>query len=46
MSAMLNRQWILPLGVMLGYALLMGTNPVRHALLDGLRSSAATTASG
>ncbi len=38
MSAIFQRQWLLPLGVMLGYALLMGTNPVRHALLDGIRS--------
>lgn len=38
MSALFHRQWLLPLGVMLGYALLMGTNPVRHSLLDGLRA--------
>ena len=38
MSALFQRQWLLPLGIMLGYALLMGTNPVRHALLDGIRS--------
>jgi hypothetical protein len=38
MSALLQREWLLPLGVMAGYALLMGTNPVRHALLDGIRA--------
>jgi len=38
MSAIFHRQWLLPLGVLLGYALLMGTNVVRHALLDGLRA--------
>ena len=38
MSALFQRQWILPLGLLLGYALLMGTNSVRHALLDGLRA--------
>jgi hypothetical protein len=34
----MNRQWLLPLGLVFGYALLMGTNTVRHALLDGLRA--------
>jgi hypothetical protein len=38
MSALFHRQWLLPLGALLGYTLLMGTNPVRHALLDGLRA--------
>jgi hypothetical protein len=38
MSAIFQRQWLPPLGVLLGYALLMGTNPVRLALLDGIRS--------
>jgi hypothetical protein len=38
MSALFHRQWLLPLGVLLGYVLLLGINPVRHALLDGLRS--------
>jgi hypothetical protein len=38
MSAFFQRQWLLPLGVLLGYVLLMGTNPVRHALLDGIRA--------
>ena len=38
MSAIFQRQWLLPLGVMLGYVILMGMNPVRHCLLDGLRS--------
>ena len=38
MSAIFHRQWLLPLGVMLGYVILMGANPVRHCLLDGLRS--------
>ena len=37
MIAMLPRQWLLPVGVVIGYALLMGTNPVRHSLMDGLR---------
>jgi hypothetical protein len=38
MSALFHRQWLLPLGVLVGYALLMGTNAVRHSLLDGLRA--------
>ena len=38
MTAIFNREWLAPLGVLLGYALLMGTNPVRHAILDGGRS--------
>jgi len=38
MSSMLHRQWLLPLGVLLGYALLMSTNVVRQPLLDGLRA--------
>ena len=38
MSALFQRQWLLPLGVLIGYALLIGTNPVRHCLIDGLRA--------
>ena len=38
MSAIFDRQWLLPLGVLLGYAVLMGTSPIRYALLDGLRA--------
>jgi len=37
-SAIFNRQWLTPLAVLIGYALLMGANPVRLSLLDGLRS--------
>ena len=32
------RQWLPPLCVLLGYAVLMALNPVRHSLLDGLRA--------
>ncbi|HEX4086402.1 MAG TPA: hypothetical protein VHY22_15915 [Chthoniobacteraceae bacterium] len=35
---MAPRQWLLPAGVVLGYALLMASNPVRHSLMDGLRA--------
>ena len=38
MSAIFHRQWLVPLGILLGYALLVGANPVRHCLLDGLRA--------
>jgi hypothetical protein len=34
----MNREWLLPLGALLGYAVLMATNIVRHALLDGARA--------
>jgi hypothetical protein len=35
-----HRQWLLPLCLMSGYVLLMGTNPVRRSLLDGMRALA------
>jgi hypothetical protein len=38
MSALFHGRWLLPLGALLGYVLLMGTTSVRHALLDGLRA--------
>jgi hypothetical protein len=38
MSAIFQQRWLLPLGVLVGYALLMGTNSVRHCLMDGLRA--------
>jgi len=38
MSAAHDRQWLLPIGALLGYILLMATNNVRHALVDGLRA--------
>jgi hypothetical protein len=38
MIGLLERQWLLPLGVVVGYVILMGTNAVRHSLLDGLRA--------
>jgi len=38
MTSMLHREWPFALGAVLGYAILMGTNPVRHSLLDGVRA--------
>ena len=38
MSAFFHREWLRLLGVLVGYAVLMGTNPVRHSLLDGFRA--------
>jgi hypothetical protein len=38
MSGIFQHQWVLPLGAVLAYAVLMGTNPVRHAFLDGIRA--------
>ena len=33
-----SRHWLLPLGLVLGYALMIGTSPVRLALRDGIRA--------
>lgn len=38
MSPVLHYQWLLPLGALIGYAILMGTNVVRHCFLDGMRA--------
>jgi hypothetical protein len=38
MSSIFQHQWVLPLAVLLAYAVLMGTNPVRHVFLDGMRA--------
>ena len=38
MSGLFQRQWLVLLGGLICYAALIATNPVRHALLDGLRA--------
>ncbi|MGA3170039.1 MAG: hypothetical protein ABSE62_03415 [Chthoniobacteraceae bacterium] len=38
MSAAYHRQWLLALGALLGYAVLMWTNGVRPSLVDGMRA--------
>ena len=38
MSAIFNHQWLLLLGVLVGYGALRGANPVRHSLLEGFRA--------
>jgi hypothetical protein len=38
MSGHSQHQWLLPLGALLAYALLMGANPIRHTFLDGIRA--------
>jgi hypothetical protein len=38
MSGMVQREWLWPLCAVIGYAILMAVNGVRHCLLDGMRA--------